>query len=243
MRTVVVVDDEPILRMDIAEMLQEEGFQVVGEAGDGFDAVEVCREQTPDVVLLDVKMPVFDGLTAAETIREEELAGCIVLLTAFDDREIIERAKNAGVNGYLLKPITQKMLKPTIEVAWAQSEQMRISQKEVAEAKRKLEENNLIQRARGILAKQEQITETEAYQLMRQMAMDKRISMAKLAEALIAQAKKVDIVFRTKERLMKEHGLTEQAAFKKIAELAKREKCTREEAAKIICDRWEDSHA
>ena len=110
MNTVVIVDDEPITRMDLSDMLRELGFTVAGEAADGFDAIELCRSLRPDVVLMDVRMPVFDGLTATETILEEDLAGCVILLTAFSDREIIDRASRAGVTGYLVKPIDQKSL-------------------------------------------------------------------------------------------------------------------------------------
>ena len=130
MRSVVIIDDEPTTRMDIGAMLEELDFQIVGEGGDGFDALEVCRKNLPDVVLLDVKMPVFDGLNAAEEILKQELAKCIVQLTAFDDRETIERAKRAGVTGYLVKPVEQRMLLPTIEVALEQSDRLRKSREE-----------------------------------------------------------------------------------------------------------------
>ena len=104
-RTAAVLDDEPLTRMDLRDMLTEQGFDVVGEAADGFDAVELCREKHPDVVLMDVKMPVFDGLTASETILTENLADCVVQLTAFSDGGIVESAGQAGVTGYLVKPI------------------------------------------------------------------------------------------------------------------------------------------
>ena len=181
MYRVVVVDDEPITRMDIAGMLMELGLQVVGEAGDGFDAVEVCRREKPDVVLLDVRMPVFDGFSAAETIREEELAGCVILLTAYSDRESIERAKETGVMGYLVKPVEQRLLLPTIEVAVAQGARLRRSKEETARSRQELLDSRLIQRAQGVLAKQENISESAAYQLLRRLSMDKRVSIAALA--------------------------------------------------------------
>ena len=106
-RTAVVVDDEPITCMDVAEMLREMGFDVVGEAADGFDAVELCRVHRPDLVLMDARMPVFDGLTASKTILEKHYCNCIVLLTAYQDRDMIEKATKAGVSGYLVKPIDQ----------------------------------------------------------------------------------------------------------------------------------------
>ena len=130
MKRVIVVDDEPITRMDLRGMLGDLGFEVAGEAGDGFDAVEVCRRLQPDVVLMDVKMPVFDGINAAETILQQDLAGCVVLLTAYGDREIIDRASAAGVTGYIVKPVEERLLLPTIEVALAQSQRLRQSREE-----------------------------------------------------------------------------------------------------------------
>ncbi|MEG2074767.1 MAG: response regulator, partial [Angelakisella sp.] len=121
MHTAIVVDDEPITRMDLSDMLREQGFSVVGEASDGFDAIELCRSLSPDVVLMDIRMPVFDGLSASETILSEELAGCVVLLTAFSSKELVERANQIGVTGYLVKPVEERLLLPTIEVALAQS--------------------------------------------------------------------------------------------------------------------------
>ena len=115
MRRVIIADDEPITRMDLSDMLTELGFQVVGEAADGFDAIELCRSLQPDVVLMDVKMPIFDGLSAAETILSEELAGCVVLLTAFSDRELVRRAGEAGVTGYLVKPVDAGQLRTVLE--------------------------------------------------------------------------------------------------------------------------------
>lgn len=234
MRTVIVADDEPIVRMDISGMLEEMGFQVVGEAGDGFDAVALCRVHHPDVVLMDVKMPVFDGLTAAGTITEEDLAKCVVLLTAFGDRDIVEQAKRAGVTGYLMKPVEQRMLLPTIEVALAQSERLRRSRQETEKARRQLEDSRLIQRAQSILAKREKISESQAYQLLRQMSMDKRIQLPQLAQAMIEQERQRDDVAFVKDQLMRKKQLSEPAAFKKITERARELGCGREEAARIM---------
>jgi len=115
MKTVLIVDDEPITRMDLRDMLTDLSFDVIGEAADGFDAIEFCRARRPDLVLMDVKMPIFDGLTASETILGEELAGCVVLLTAFGERDIIDQANRIGVTGYLVKPIEQRLLLPTVD--------------------------------------------------------------------------------------------------------------------------------
>ena len=234
MYRVVVVDDEPITRMDIAGMLMELGLQVVGEAGDGFDAVEVCRREKPDVVLLDVRMPVFDGFSAAETIREEDLAGCVILLTAYSDRESIERAKETGVMGYLVKPVEQRLLLPTIEVAVAQGARLRRSKEETARSRQELLDSRLIQRAQGVLAKQENISESAAYQLLRRLSMDKRVSIAALAQAILEQESSRNDINYVKQKLVKEKGITEDAAHKRIADKAKQMGCSKELAAKKL---------
>lgn len=187
MHTVVVVDDEPITRMDVTGMLLELGYDVVGEAADGFDAVSLCQAKHPDVVLMDVNMPIFDGLTASDIIITENLAGCVVLLTAFNDDEIIDKASKIGVTGYLVKPVEQRRIKPAIEVALAQSEKLRTSKKETEKAQKQLEDSRLVARAQAIIAKKEKCTESEAYAMLRSMAMDKRVSMAVLAKAVLNQ--------------------------------------------------------
>lgn len=187
MTTIAVIDDEPITRMDIAGMLKDLGYRVVGEAGDGFDAVALCRAKHPDVVLMDVKMPVFDGLSASKIILDEDLAGSVVLLTAFSDEEIVEKASRIGVSGYLVKPVEQQRLRPVIEVAVAQSRRLRESKKETEDANRRLEESKLIARAQGLYAKKEGLSESESYQVLRKTAMDKRLPLAAIAKAYLEQ--------------------------------------------------------
>lgn len=228
---VVIADDEPIVRMSIVSMLKGLDMQVVGEAGDGFDAVELCRIHKPDLALMDVKMPVFDGLAASETILDQNLAGAVVLLTAFDDKEIIEEATRIGVTGYLVKPVQQKRLLPTISVAIAQSQRLRASREETEEALQRLRDSKVIQQAQSILAEQYKITAVQAYQKLRQMSMDKRIPMASLAKALLEQHQKTDSVAYMKSYLMKKKGLSESGAFRRISEQARRMGCSTEVAA------------
>ena len=187
MKTVAVAEDEPITRMDICAMLEDLGFKVAGEASDGFDAIELCRRVRPDIVLMDAKMPVFDGLSAAETICREELAGCVVMLTAFSDEKIVTRAAEAGVTGYLVKPIDRTKLLPTIEVAYAQSLRLRQSRQEAEKAKQSLREDREIHKAQKLLAQKQHCSDTEAYEKMRRLAMDKRVSVYTIARAVLEQ--------------------------------------------------------
>ena len=234
MYRVVIADDEPITRMDLAGMLTDLGMQVVGEAGDGFDAIELCRQHRPDVVFLDVKMPVFDGFGAAETILRDELAGCVILLTAYSDHDSIDRAKQVGVMGYLVKPVEQRLLLPTIEVAVSQGERLRRSREETQKTRRELEDSRIIQRAQAVLAQQENIGESQAYMLMRRMSMDKRVSMVTIAEALLRQQSDRDDVAFVKKALMQQKNISEPEAFKLIGDRAKQLGVTKEQAAKIM---------
>ena len=235
-RTAVVVDDEPITRMDLSEMLGELGFEMVGSASDGFDAVELCRNRRPDVVLMDIRMPIFDGLSAAETILAEELAGCVVLLTAFSSPEFIERANRIGVTGYLVKPVEQRLLLPTIEVALAQSRRLRQSRQETAEARRQLEDQKLIQRAQTLVSQEEGISESEAYHRIQKMAMDKRTSMAVLARALVEQGSQREALNRAKEVLMRRRGISEPEAYQMISAEARRKGIPLPEAARALTE-------
>ena len=189
MYKILVVDDEPITRMDISAMLADLGYEVCGEAGDGFDAVEMCRKLRPDIVMMDVKMPIFDGLKATKTITDEDLAGCVILLTAYSDKETVEGATEAGAAGYIVKPVDSRTIMPTIEVAMAQSQKLRESRKEKADADSKLSSAKIVEQAKGILARQQGISETDAYKQLRKMAMDKRVQLAVLAQRIVENEK------------------------------------------------------
>ena len=233
-KRVVIVDDEPIMRLDLSSMLEELGFIIVGEAADGFDAVELCRGQRPDIVLMDIKMPIFDGFGAAETIIGEDLADCVLLLTAFCDAEFIERANQLGVSGYLVKPIDQRTLLPAIEVALAQSVRLRESRAETKDAVRKLEESRLIERAKILVARERGISEGEAYRELQRMAMNKRCSILSLAETVVQRNSHREVVNRAKQFLMAHEGLSEQAAFKRLNALAKTHDVPIEQVAKQL---------
>ena len=236
MQTVLIVDDEPITRMDLADMLTELGFSVAGEAADGFDAVELCRVYRPDVVLMDVRMPIFDGLSAAETILGEDLAGCVLLLTAFSDGALIDRAARAGVTGYLMKPVRQEELLPAIRVAMAQSQRLRTSREETRRAEQKLREDRQIHKAQQILARDQGCSESEAYRRMRKTAMDKRISIASLAVGILRQAAGSDPVARAKVLLRDRKGLSDQGAYRWLADRAGARGTSVEEEARDLLD-------
>ena len=233
-RTAVVVDDEPITRMDLSQMLEEMDFLVVGQAADGFDAIELCRSHRPDVVLMDIKMPVFDGMTASETIIAEDLCGCVVLLTAFQDRELIDRAGRIGVTGYLVKPVEERLLLPTLEVAMAQAARLREARREAGEMKRRMEEQKVIDRAKALLAQKEDIPEGEAYRRLQKLAMEKRCSLASICQAVVTQQGGREAVNRAKERLMKDRGLSEPEAYRELSRLAKEKEIPLEEAARTL---------
>lgn len=188
-KTVVIADDEPILRLDLAAMLKSQGFSLEGEASDGFDAVELCKRLKPDIAILDVKMPVFDGLSAAYAILKDNLAGCVVLLTAYSDPDLIERAGKIGITGYLVKPVEERLLRPTLEVAYSAREKVAESSSRADEAQKKLADKNNIDRAKAVIANRQGVSESEAYRHIQRLAMNKRVTMADIAEAILEAEK------------------------------------------------------
>lgn len=189
MKTVIIADDEPVFRMDLSAALSRLGYSVAGEAADGFDAVELCRKTRPDVAVLDVRMPVFDGLTAAGKILKENLAGCVVLLTAYSDEDFIARATEVGVTGYLVKPLDENSLKSTVEVAHSTRRKMLESGDRARAAEIRLRDRNLIDRAKFIIARRENILEGEAYRRLQKAAMEKRLTLAEAA-AIVVEGEK-----------------------------------------------------
>lgn len=184
---VVIADDEPITRMDLKELLEEKGYQVVGEAADGFDAVEVCKAVSPDLVLMDIKMPLLDGLSAARIVFDEGLADTVILLTAYSEREFIDSAKEIGAGAYLVKPVDEKALIPNIELAVARSREMRRLRRDIAKVSERLENRSMIERAKGRLMERDGLCEQDAYDYIRKLSQAKNMSMRRVAEIVLVQ--------------------------------------------------------
>lgn len=182
---VVIAEDEALIRMDLKEMLEEEGYTVVGEAGDGRSAVELAREHRPDLCIFDVKMPVLDGISAAEKVAEESIAP-VLMLTAFSQRELVERARDAGAMAYLVKPFSKSDVVPAIEMAVSRFTELRALEKEVADLSQRLETRKLVDRAKSVLQTQYGLTEPAAFRWIQKTSMDRRLSMQQVAEAVIA---------------------------------------------------------
>ncbi|HET7482215.1 MAG TPA: response regulator [Actinomycetota bacterium] len=182
---ILIAEDEAIIRLDLKEMLEEEGFEVVGEAADGEAAMRLAREKDPDLVIMDIKMPGVDGLTAAEKIVDEDLAA-VLILTAFSQKDLVQRAAEAGAMGYLVKPFQRSDLMPAIEIALARYEQMGALKKETSDLGEQLETRKVVDRAKGKLMDQRSMSEAEAFRLIQKRAMDERRSMKDVAEELLA---------------------------------------------------------
>ena len=186
-RRVVIADDEALIRMDLKEMLQEEGYEVVGEASDGEEACRLAQELRPDLVVLDVKMPILDGISAAARITSARLAPVLVL-TAFSQRELVERARDAGAMAYLVKPFTSADLVPAIEMAVSRHTEATALAHEVTDLQERLEIRKLVDRAKGALQVRFGMSEPEAFRWIQKASMDRRLSMRQVAETVIASA-------------------------------------------------------
>lgn len=181
---VVVAEDEALIRLDLVEMLTESGYEVVGQAGDGLAAIEITEKVKPDLVVMDVKMPKLDGISAAERIAAQRIAP-VVILTAFAQRDLIERARDAGAMAYLTKPFTIEDLMPAIELAVSRFKETKQLDSEISDLQEQLKARKLIERAKGLLMKKLKINEPEAFQWMQKTAMDKRRSMTDVAQLVI----------------------------------------------------------
>jgi two-component system, response regulator PdtaR len=183
-RRVVIAEDEALIRMDLAEMLVEEGYDVVGQAADGAEAVRLAEELRPDLVVLDVKMPVLDGIAAAERIASQRIAP-VVILTAFSQRELVERARDAGAMAYVVKPFSSDDLVPAIEMAMSRFGELAALEAEVADLEERLETRKSVERAKAALQEQLGLSETEAFRWIQKTAMDLRLPMRQVADGVI----------------------------------------------------------
>jgi two-component system, response regulator PdtaR len=181
---VVIAEDEALIRMDLAEMLAEEGYDVVGQAGDGARAVELAEQERPDLVILDVKMPVLDGIAAAERIARARIAP-VVILTAFSQRELVDRARDAGAMAYLVKPFSRTDLVPAIEIAVSRFAELGALEREIADLGEQIAARKSVDRAKGILQRELGISEPEAFRWIQKTAMDLRRSMREVADGVV----------------------------------------------------------
>lgn len=183
-RRVVIAEDEALIRLDLAEMLADEGYDVVGQAGDGEEAVRLVEELRPDLVVLDVKMPKLDGISAAERIADQRIAP-VVILTAFSQRELVERARDAGAMAYLVKPFAPSDLVPAVELAVSRFAEVSALESEVADLTDRLETRKQVERAKGVLQKSLEIDEPAAFRWIQKTAMDLRLPMRAVADGVI----------------------------------------------------------
>ncbi|HYO85533.1 MAG TPA: response regulator [Dermatophilaceae bacterium] len=180
----MVAEDEALIRLDLAEMLTEAGFDVVGQVSDGEQAIALTRQLQPDLVIMDVKMPLLDGISAAVAIGRERLAP-VVMLTAFSDKDLVERARDAGVMAYVVKPFTIDDLRPALDIALSRWGEMKALEGEIADLNERLETRKAVDRAKGVLMTQLRLGEADAFRWIQKTAMDRRLGMREVAEAVI----------------------------------------------------------
>jgi response regulator NasT len=185
--TVLIAEDEAIIRLDLKEMLEEEGFSVVGEASDGDAALRSAEEKRPDLIIMDIKMPGVDGLTAAEQVTERGL-GAVLILTAFSQRDLVVRAAEAGAMGYLVKPFQKSDLLPAIEVALARYAQLSAARRETSDLSEQLATRKVVDRAKGRLIDEKGMTEADAFRHIQKRAMDERRPMREVAQEVLKAA-------------------------------------------------------
>jgi two-component system, response regulator PdtaR len=183
---VVVAEDEALIRLDLVEMLTESGYEVVGQAGDGEAAIELTEREKPDLVVMDVKMPKLDGISAAERIAKQRISP-VVILTAFSQRDLVERARDAGAMAYLTKPFTIEDLMPAIELAVSRFQEIKQLDTEINDLQSQLKARKIIERAKGLLIDNLKLTEPQAFKWMQKTAMDKRKTMVEVANLVISE--------------------------------------------------------
>ncbi|HEX6818771.1 MAG TPA: response regulator [Ktedonobacterales bacterium] len=181
---IIVAEDDTVIRMDLTEELQRQGYLVIGDVGDGQSAVAMARERRPDIVVMDIRMPEMDGISAAEILTREKVAP-VLLLTAFSDEELIERARNAGVVHYVTKPLRQSDLKPAIEIALSRFQEFRALEGRVKDLEDQLETRKKVEKAKGVLMEKYKLSEQEAYRRIQKLSMNNRKSMREVAEAIL----------------------------------------------------------
>jgi len=186
---IIIADNESIIRMDLKEMLEEAGHIIVAEASNGAKAVDLVRQHHPDLVIMDIKMPEMDGITAAKIISNEKIAP-VLLLTAFSQKDIVEKAKDSGVLAYLVKPVKEANLFPAMEIAVSRFQEFAELEQELENVKNSLETRKILDRAKGILMDAYNLSETEAYRRIQQYSMSKRKSIKEVAEAIVGASKK-----------------------------------------------------
>ncbi|MGA1170921.1 MAG: ANTAR domain-containing response regulator [Aquiluna sp.] len=182
---VVVVEDEALIRMDVVATLEEAGFEIVGEGADGEEAISLAKEHEPDLVVMDIKMPKLDGISAAEKIAELKIP--VVLLTAFSQTDLVSRAAEAGAMAYVTKPFKPADLLPAIQIALARHEELLSLESEIADLSDRLETRKMMDRAKGLLMTQMKLSEPDAFRWIQKASMDRRLSMAQVAKAVIEQ--------------------------------------------------------
>ena len=186
---ILIAEDEALIRTDLAEMLTEQGYEVVGQASDGQQAVSLAEQLKPDLAIFDIKMPVMDGLAAAEAVGGQRICP-VIMLTAFSQKELVERARDAGVMAYVVKPFSASDVLPAIEVAASRWAELKALESEVADLGERLETRKAVEKAKGVLMKKLKISEAEAFRWIQKTAMDRRMGMREVADAVVAGMEK-----------------------------------------------------
>lgn len=187
--TVVIVDDEPIVRMDLREMLEARGYKVLADAKDGFGAISVCKELRPDLVFMDIKMPILDGISASKILLEEGFTETVILLTAYSMKEYVDNAVESGISGYLVKPIEANALVPAIEMARAKGRETKGLKKELDKVKKRLDDRIVLEQAKGWLMEKKGLSEDDAYTMIRKISQTKNFSMRQVSEYILYNKK------------------------------------------------------